>query len=94
MIPALPNLQSFLAAWVHQDYDLESETLDGLVAAFARVSDAATVAALRVDLRRCEQALLAGTRLDQLLELEVEPSAFAESELAFIRDIERALAKH
>lgn len=82
-----PRLAAFLGGWLHQDFDLEGETLAEVVAAYRRVSTPAERAGVRAEIDRFLRTADAH-RIDAEFEAtfapDVDPRAFAADAGAFL----------
>ena len=87
-----PHLRAFLGSWLHQDFDLEGDTLEDVVKAYCRVARPDEKRTLRADINEFlqEQGDIED-RLNAEFELDIIPSAFAADGADFLRTIYRLL---
>jgi hypothetical protein len=89
-----PHLQAFLSGWFHQDFDIEGDSIDAIVAEYKRVSPDIEARLVVADIR----AFLSNSedRVDELFflqfELDIDPVAFAPSVTRFLMQISDQLA--
>jgi len=90
-----PHLARLLAGWFHQDFDLDGDTLEEILAAYRRSESAAEIEGARQDIAAFMAK--AGGALEQAFddtfEVEIEPTGFAASTRAFLERVAELLGR-
>jgi hypothetical protein len=81
-----PNLQSFMDAWFHQDFDLSGDSVADIVQAYKRTASAQDVAALQADIHGFMQVQAANlaAQFELLFSPEADVAAFSGSTPALL----------
>jgi hypothetical protein len=89
-----PELASFMGCWFHQDFDINGDSLEEVVAAFKAESDQGLIPPLVNDI----DAFLASgdegmeERFQEFFRPDIIPTAFRQSTRAFLEAIREELA--
>jgi hypothetical protein len=84
-----PELADFMAAWFHQDFDIEGETVADVVRAFQASTPTEAQAAVRKDIVRflLDHAGDLDASFESTFQPDVIASAFSGSTRAFLEEI-------
>ncbi len=84
-----PELAALLSGWFHQDFDIESDTVEAIIGAFNMSSTAKDRQSLVNDISRFLE--IGDDRIDeafvQIFNSDIEPTGFAPTTRSFLEEI-------
>jgi hypothetical protein len=82
-----PELETLIGGWFHQDFDINGNTLEEVVAAYRAVTPAHQQRALAGEIRRFLDDEDVETAFEQRFKPDVSPSGFAPTTREFLQRI-------